>query len=446
MKGDSLRRGATVVILALATALAGVRASGAAPSGKLEIFSWWTAGGEAQALNALYAVYRKHYPGVEIVNAVVAGGAGSNAQGTLQRRMLMNNPPDTFQVHAGQELISTWVQTFYMAPLTDVFKSEGWTNVMPGGILDIISSDQGKNSTTTPGLPIAGRTSLHWNSYNVDLWAVPVDIHRANVLWYNQKILSDAHLTPPGTFDEFFTAAAALKAKGIVPLVLGDSEGWEDGHVFEAVLIATLGPDGYAGLWNGRTSWTSSKVATALVTFKQMLSYVNADHAKLTWDGASEDIANAKGAMMIMGDWVDGWFKSKGFKGYGWAPAPGNDKVYDTLSDTFGLPKAAKNKDNVTAWLRIVGSREGQEAFNPIKGSICARTDCSPDLFGEYQQWAIARWKTDQIVPSVTHGAAASQQWATAYGNAIAGFVTSGNVMATQKTLQQACVTAGMCR
>ena len=69
MKDDSRRRGVAIVILAVATALAGVPASDAASSGKLEIFSWGTAGGEAQALNALYAVYRKHYPGVEIVTA-----------------------------------------------------------------------------------------------------------------------------------------------------------------------------------------------------------------------------------------------------------------------------------------------------------------------------------------------------------------------------------------
>lgn len=445
MNGDVLRRSVTIIALVVAGALGGVSASGAAPSGKLEIFSWWTAGGEAQALKALYDVYHKHYPAVEIVNDVVAGGAGSNAQYVLQRRMITNNPPDSFQVHAGQELIATWVQAFYMAPITNLFKSEGWTNAMPGGILDILSSDQGKNSSVG-GVSVVGRTPLHWDSYNVDLWAVPVDIHRANVLWYNKKIFTDAHLTPPATFEEFFTAAAALKAKGIVPFVLGDKEGWEDGHVFETVLIGILGPDGYAGLWNGRTPWTASKVATALVTFKQMLPYVNPDHAALTWDGAAGYITNGKGAMMIMGDWVDGWFTSKNFKDYGWAPVPGNEKVYDTLSDTFGLPKRATHQENVMAWLRVIGSREGQEAFNPLKGSICARTDCDPSLFSPYQQWAMTRWKTDQIVPSVIHGAAASQEWTAAYRDAIATFVTSQDVAATQKALQKACVDAGVCR
>jgi len=45
--------------------------------GKLEIFSWWTAGGEAEGLQALIDIFHKKYPDVEIINATVAGGAGA---------------------------------------------------------------------------------------------------------------------------------------------------------------------------------------------------------------------------------------------------------------------------------------------------------------------------------------------------------------------------------
>lgn len=40
--------------------------AGQAPSSKLEMFSWWTAGGEADGLNAMYAIYKQKYPNVEI--------------------------------------------------------------------------------------------------------------------------------------------------------------------------------------------------------------------------------------------------------------------------------------------------------------------------------------------------------------------------------------------
>src|ERR1700730_13220142 len=348
MHGGVLRRGIIVLMLVVAVGVSWLGTSRAAPTGKLEIFSWWTAGGEADALKALFDVYHKHYPAVQILNATVAGGAGTNAKAVLKTRMLGGDAPDSFQVHAGHELIDTWVRSGYMAPLTDLFKSEGWTKVMPPGLIQILS-------------------------YKGDIWSVPVNIHRANVLWYNKKVFADAHLTPPATFEDFFKAADALKAKGVVPFALGDKEGWEAGHAFETVLIAALGADGYRGLWTGKTAWTGAKVTAALDTFKRMLSYTNTDHAALTWDGAGEYLAGAKGAMMIMGDWANGWFTSKQVTDYGWVPAPGNTNIDDAVSDSFGLPKKARDRENVTAWLRALGSREGQEAFNPLKGAIRGR-------------------------------------------------------------------------
>ena len=42
---------------------------------QLEFYSWWTAGGEADGLNAMYDLFKAMYPDIEIVNATVAGGA-----------------------------------------------------------------------------------------------------------------------------------------------------------------------------------------------------------------------------------------------------------------------------------------------------------------------------------------------------------------------------------
>ncbi len=63
-----------------------------------------------------------------------------------------------------------------------------------------------------------------------------------------------------------------------------------------------------------------------------------------------------------------------GYTDYSWAPSPGTDGIFIVLSDSFGLPKNAPNRDNAISFLKVVGSRgEGQDAFNPIKGSIPAR-------------------------------------------------------------------------
>ncbi|MEK7787251.1 MAG: carbohydrate ABC transporter substrate-binding protein, partial [Chloroflexota bacterium] len=82
----------------------------AAEKQQVEVFSWWTGGGEAAGLDAMIVVFGQKYPEVTFVNAAVAGGAGTNARAVLATRLQASDPPDSFQGHAGQELIGTYVK------------------------------------------------------------------------------------------------------------------------------------------------------------------------------------------------------------------------------------------------------------------------------------------------------------------------------------------------
>src|SRR5260370_38648658 len=116
--------GGVVLGLSFADFLAacGTSTTTATGGGKLEIFSWWTAGGEADGLAEMFKIYRKNYSGVNIVNATVAGGAGTNAKAVLKTRMGGAKPPASFQVQPGQKHISTWVKAGKVAPLPNVGK------------------------------------------------------------------------------------------------------------------------------------------------------------------------------------------------------------------------------------------------------------------------------------------------------------------------------------
>ena len=105
------------------------------PSGKLEIFSWWTSGGEVEALNACFEVFNKN-PNVEIVNTAITGGtsSGGDMKAVLQTRMMGGDPPESFQVHLGGELPATptWSTTWSNRSMTCT--SEGWNKVFPKGV------------------------------------------------------------------------------------------------------------------------------------------------------------------------------------------------------------------------------------------------------------------------------------------------------------------------
>jgi glucose/mannose transport system substrate-binding protein len=140
-------------------------------------------------------------------------------------------------------------------------------------------------------------------------------------------------------------------------------------------------------------------------------------------------------AGVIFGDWAHGVFKSKGFTNYHWTPTPGTEGKFVVLSDSFGLPVDAPHRDNAIAFLRICGSRAGQDAFNPVKGSIAARTDADPSVYDEYQLEAIADFSSNTLVPSIQHGAAAKQSFVLDYAIAINGLASGRDVAQAQAAL-----------
>jgi glucose/mannose transport system substrate-binding protein len=276
---------------------------------------------------------------------------------------------------------------------------------------------------------------------------VPVNIHRANVLWYNPEILAANGIEVPATLADWFAAMDTLQAAGVLPLALGEQ--WTVMHLFETILLASLGPDAYSGLWSGSTDWGSAEVTQALEDFNKVLTYTNADSASLSWQDASQLVVEGDAAFNVMGDWAEGFFRELGSEpevGYGWAPVPGTGGNFQFLSDSFVLPVGAPDRDAAIAWLTVAGSKEGQEAFNPVKGSICARTDCDPALFSVYLQSASDDWGSNNVVGSLTHGVTANDSWKTEIDTAIGLFLAGGDVAGFQAALLSACQASGPCQ
>jgi glucose/mannose transport system substrate-binding protein len=397
-------------------------AAAPAAGGQLEIFSWWTSGGEVEALNAIYAVYSKQWPDVEIVNAALAGGAGQggNMKALLETRMIGGEPPDSFQVHLGRELIDGHVIPGRMEALDELYAEAGFNDVFPKDLIDIASYD---------GHP----------------WSVPVNIHRSNVLWYRTDKLEAVGVTePPKTWDEFFEVAEMLKGKEIPALAVAENEPNFSGHVFESVLVATFGPEDYRKLFDGSIGWDDGRVTEALEILNKVYDYANPDYLSTSWGDINDRyVADNGPAMMIMGDWTHGVLKSKQFTNYHWASAPDTDGIFIVLSDSFGLPKSAPHRDNALNFLRVCGSKEGQDAFNPPKGSIPARTDADLSVYDEYQHEAIEAFKANTLVPSIQHGAAAKQSFVLDYAIGINVLATNRNPAEAQAKLVQAAKDAG---
>jgi glucose/mannose transport system substrate-binding protein len=176
-----------------------------------------------------------------------------------------------------------------------------------------------------------------------------------------------------------------------------------------------------------------------MTSFTKLLDYINSDHSALSWSDATAMIIEGKAAFNTMGDWAYGEFVAKNVTDkMGWLSYPGSDGSFVLVVDGFTKPKGAPNMDNAIAWLKTCGSVEAQAAFNPLKGSIPARTDVPTDGFSEYHKWSIASFAKDHLVPSAAHGLATSPAFKQAFYDAAIAFMTDKDVDTFATTLADA--------
>ena len=381
--------------------------------GDVGVFTWWADGSEKVGLDAMVGVFNEQFPNDTFVNLAVAGGAGTNAKAKLASDLENGNPPDSFQGHAGAEL-TDYIVNSQVEPVNDVIDELGGSSVFPQDLLD--------------------RITVEGNIYSV-----PSNIHRSNVVWANPTVLEAAGVTEtPADIDAWLADMQKVKDSGVeTPLSIGGT--WTVVHLFENVLLADLGPDDYAGLFDGSTPWDSEGVQTAVDHMTQLLAFANNASSGDDWVAPTDMVIDGTAAYNVMGDWAVGQFNSRDQvdgEDYVYFPVPGTDGVFNFLADSFTLPVGAPNPEGAKDWLRTVGSVDGQKAFNLAKGSIPARTDVPSDDFPTYQQTAIESFANDTIASSIAHGAAVPLAWLDDISTATAKFYSSkdGTVYVTDLT------------
>ena len=286
-------------------------------------------------------------------------------------------------MNGGSDLAS-WVRRGstrdWLEPLDALFASEGWRRAFPPELIDLVSHD--------------GRA-----------YSVPVDIHRTNVLFYNRSIFARHGLEPPATLEDMHAVSAELARRGVAPLALGHREGWSLRILaFETVLPALVGGGAYFDFFAGRRPLGEGELRLALAHVARVIDYANPDAGRLEWHQAVERVRTGAAAMTVMGDWARGYLRSTGMpyeNDVGEVESPGARGAFIFATDTFGLPKRAIHRGGAIELLKVIGSREGQDAFNPLKGSIPARVDADLSRYDASSRAAAHAFRTSARYPVI---------------------------------------------
>ena len=365
----------------------GLSCATAATAGEVEVLHWWTSGGEAKAAAALKATLQQK--GDRWKDFAVAGGGGDSAMTVLKSRVVSGNSPSAAQIKGPS--IQEWAQQGVLANMDDVAKAEHWDELLPKVVSDVMK-------------------------YQGHYVAVPVNVHRVNWLWANPEVLKKAGVKVPTSWDEFFTAAEALKKAGVIPVAHG-GQNWQDFTTFEAVALGVGGTDFYrkAFVRLDQATLNSPTMEKVLATFKRVKDYTDKNASGRDWNLATAMVINGQAGMQIMGDWAKGEFLAAGKvpgKDFVCAPAPGTDKAFTFNVDSFAMFKL-KDPANIEAQKHLAAAimaPQFQEVFNLNKGSIPVRLNMPMDKFDECAKTSakdfVSTSKSGALVPSIAHGMA----------------------------------------
>ena len=314
---------------------------------KAEVMHWWTSGGESAAVKVFADQFTK--AGGTWIDTAIADGP--TARAAEVNRVVGGKPPTAMQFNSGAQF-DDLVSNGLLRDVDALATAGNWRKIMPQAVLNAVTR-------------------------NGKIYAVPVNIHGTNWLWYNKAVFEKAGATVPATFDELFVALDKIKATGVIPYALAGQK-WVENETFNGVL-AGVDHDLFVELMTKRDPALvkSASFRTAAEMFAKLRGYVDPSSPGRNWNDATSMVITGKAGVQIMGDWAKGEFGAAGLtpgKEYGCAIV---GQSYIMGGDVFVFPKI-NNPDQIAAQdllAKTMLDPETQVKFNAKKGSVPVRTD-----------------------------------------------------------------------
>ncbi len=299
-------------------------------------------GGQAAQMSQLNKEFQAKYPNITIKRV---SRSFEDLKKTLRLALSGNEPPDVVQSNNGRSDMGEFVKAGELVSLDNYSKAYGWDARFPESVRQYSS------------YTADGRSFGEGNLYGMPQVGEVVGI------FYNAKILAAAGVQPPTTWAEFDDALAAVKAKGEVPMMLGNLDKWPAIHVFGTVQGHTTPAQDIKTLAFGRdgASWTTPENTTAAQTLVDWVDngYFEPGINGEGYDPVWQKFSKGKGAFLIAGTWLQADLQKAMGSDVGFMLPPGDSAdARPVATGGTGLPFAitskSKNPDAAAAYLDFI--------------------------------------------------------------------------------------------
>lgn len=258
-----------------------------------------------------------------------------NMRTVLQTQLRSGEGPDVFNWGSGPSFGGALAEAGLLYDLTGAYEEHGW---------DVY--DFAKERVTTDG----------------KVYGIPGEMETIGI-FYNQKIFDDVGVEPPTTLDELKSVSEKIKGEGIIPMAVGNKEGWEGGHLLSMSLSSAIGSERMEGLFTGDESWDSPEVVSSVEFWREAndKGWLPKSPTSVDYDTSIAMFFSGEAAMIPTGSWLVGEIDDNMDVEVGYIPfpAPEGEAIFaGGLGSGPFVSATAENKAAAVAFLDFLASEE----------------------------------------------------------------------------------------
>ena len=231
------------------------------------------------------------------------------------------------------------------------------------------------------------------------LYMVPFDTY-AWAVYYRPSVWAAKGYAIPKTLDDFKTLAAKMKTDGLVPIGLGDKDGWPAMGHFDIINLRENGYQFHVDLMAGKQKWTDPKVVQVFTVWKSLLPFYQTGAAGRIWQDASAGLLAKTTGMMLQPQVAETFAGSKDpadladldffpwpNHGTQWDAENALDAPIDGYMLTVKSPSAAADATAAKAFLAFLGTGAAQIIYAKAEVSdICPANDADQSQYSALQK------------------------------------------------------------
>ena len=278
-----------------------------------------------------------------------------DAYKTAIRNFLTADAPDVVNWYAGHKM-EPFVKAGLFEDLTGLWKQNGLND---------------KLKSASSEVTIDGKQ-----------WGIPYTYYQWGI-YYRKDIFSKFGIEPPKTWHALLDACEKLKVNGVTPFVIGTKEPWTNLAWFDYLDLRVNGFAFHMALTSGKVPFTDPRVQAVFDRWDQLTrsGYFMANHASYTWQEAAAWLAQGKGAMYLMGNFVVAPMKQTGMGAdkLGFMPFPLVDAsvpdAEEAPIETIHIPSKASNKTDARRFLAYMARADVQAKFGAATEELPVNRD-----------------------------------------------------------------------